>query len=57
MRRLRCLLTGHRPVPVRMVGLAPRPGGMLPMLDGYVTYAPDPDGEYTACQRCRRVPL
>ena len=55
MKRLVCLVVGHDDIHVREVGIAPRPGGMLPMLDGYVTYAPHPGGDHRACRRCRRV--
>jgi len=55
VRKLWCRIVGHIDIPVREVGLTARPGGMLPSLDGYVTYTPDPDGEHRACTRCRRV--
>lgn len=55
MLRLLCLLRGHDSIAVREVGITARPGGMLPMLDGYVTYEPDPNGDFRACRRCRRV--
>lgn len=57
MKRLMCAIRGHRPVRVREVGVVARPGGILPSLDGYVTYEPHPDGEVLACERCRSVPL
>lgn len=55
MRKLICALRGHDRVRVREVGVRARPGGMLPSLDGYVTYAPDPAGDHEACRRCGRV--
>lgn len=55
MKRLICALRGHNDTPVREVGVTPRPGGILPALDGYVAYAPHVDGEHRACLRCRRV--
>lgn len=55
MRRLACLLTGHREIRVREVGLAARPGGILPSIDGFIAYEPHPDGEHVACARCRRM--
>lgn len=55
MRNLWCRIVGHRTIAVREVGVAARPNGMLPSLDGYMTYAPDPEGDRLACQRCRRV--
>jgi hypothetical protein len=55
VKRLWCRIVGHDLIPVREVGLTARPGGMLPMLDGFVTYAPDPSGEDRACTRCREV--
>jgi hypothetical protein len=55
MSRLWCAVVGHKTIRVREVGIAPRPGGMLPILDGYMTYAPDENGTHRACVRCRRV--
>ena len=55
MTKILCLLRGHDDIPVREVGVVARPGGMLPSLDGFVTYEPHPDGDHLACQRCRRV--
>lgn len=55
MRGLWCHVVGHDDIRVREAGIAARPGGMLPMLDGYVAYAPDANGEHLACRRCRRV--
>lgn len=55
MKRMWCRIVGHELIPVRREGTAPRPGGMLPMLDGYATFVSDEDGEFRACVRCRRV--
>jgi hypothetical protein len=55
VKRLLCLLRGHAPIRVAPVDLLARPGGMLPALDGYVVYKPDPDGPRRACQRCHLV--
>ena len=55
MKRAFCRLIGHRDIPVIEAGIVPRPGGMLPMLDGYMTYRPDDTGEFRACTRCGRV--
>lgn len=57
MKRIICWLRGHVPVRVREVGVAARPGGILPAIDGYVVYEPAPDGDRYACARCRTVPL
>jgi hypothetical protein len=46
---------GHKLVNVREVGIAPRPGGMFPLLDGYVEYIEDKEGSIQACSRCRKV--
>jgi hypothetical protein len=50
-----CRFRGHEDIPVKEVGLAARPGGILPSLDGYVAYTPDDSGPHNACLRCRRV--
>lgn len=55
MKRLVCQLLGHNWTRVTEVGLRARPGGMLPLLDGYVAYKHDPNGAHLACVRCRFV--
>jgi hypothetical protein len=52
-----CKFRGHRDVRVKEAGLVARPGGMLPMLDGAMSYVPDAFGLHVACTRCRRVAL
>lgn len=53
--RLICRVIGHRTIPVSPIGIVPRPGGILPSVDGMIAYKPDPDGGYEACTRCRKV--
>lgn len=55
MKKLICRFRGHRDIPVKQVGVVPRPGGIMPSIDGLVAYAPDPAGDALACIRCRRV--
>ena len=56
MKLLICLLVGHKKIRVTPTGeLYARPGGILPMIDGFVAYRADPHGAYQACTRCRKV--
>ena len=55
MKRIICRLRGHQDIWVREQGVVARPGGILPSLDGYMTYVPDVTGKHRACLRCRRV--
>lgn len=55
VKRLICRFRGHVPVQVRRLGVLPTPAGMLPLLDGVVAYIVDPEGDHTACVRCRDV--
>lgn len=55
MKGLWCRIVGHEWTAVSEAGLVARPGGMLPVLDGFVAYKPDPDGDHRACVRCRLV--
>lgn len=55
MKRIWCRIVGHDWTPVSRIGLAARPGGILPSLDGMVAYKPDSNGRHLACRRCRFV--
>lgn len=52
-----CQVAGHRPVKVRRVGTEPRPGGILPSIDGYAVYEEHPSGRSIACRRCGKMLL
>ena len=55
MNRLICLIRGHKATTIRYVTTHARPGGTLPTLDGTAVYEEHPDGDGTACTRCRTV--
>lgn len=55
MKKLLCLIRGHKTTAVHPIGLAAKPQGILPSIDGYVMYESDPNGRWEACMRCRKV--
>lgn len=56
MKWLWCLVVGHKKIRVTPTGdVYARPGGILPSIDGFMAFRPDVNGQYQACQRCRKV--
>lgn len=50
IRRIICLVRDHVPVPVKIIDVRVTPGVGLETV-----YEGDPDGDHTACERCRAI--